>query len=143
MYYLRITDDFRDKAKEDDGWLASLFSSKKVKPLPAVKDLDLNIVKGEIFGLLGENGAGKTTLMKSIATTILPTSGKIVVNGFDVSREPDKVKRSLGFVSSDGRSFYWRLTGMQNLMFFATLYGLTTTQATRTIGELLEVLGKK
>ncbi len=111
---------------------------KRKTSVPAIRNLNLNIKKGSIFGLLGENGAGKTTLMKSIASAILPTSGKITVNGFDICREPDSVKKSLGFVSSDGRSFYWRLTGIQNLMFFARLYGLNDSEARIRINRLLE-----
>ncbi len=116
----------------------SFLSRSLSNPIPALRELSMEVKKGEIYGLLGENGAGKTTLMKSIATAILPTSGKITVNGYDVVKEPFKVKNIMGFVSSEGRSFYWRLTGMQNLMFFARLYGLKDNEARSRINYLLE-----
>jgi ABC-2 type transport system ATP-binding protein len=97
----------------------------------------LQVQRGEIFGLLGPNGAGKTTLLKVLAGLILPTEGRAVVNGVDVAREEQLVKRSMGFVTSDERSFYWRLTGRENLHFFARLYGLDLASSRRRSAELL------
>ena len=108
-------------------------------PLTAVDGVSLEILKGELFGLLGPNGAGKTTLVKMLCTLILPDGGRAEVNGFDLSNE-DHVKASIGFVSGEERSFYWRLSGRQNLEFFATLHGLSAGEAAERIRRLAEWL---
>jgi ABC-2 type transport system ATP-binding protein len=105
-----------------------------------LRDVDLEVKPGEIFGLLGPNGAGKTTLLKILACLILPTEGRAVVGGAQVGVEDRVVKRSIGFVTSDERSFYWRLTGTENLAFFAALYGLGAAAARRRIAELMAAL---
>ena len=106
----------------------------------AVDNVSLQIREGELFGLLGENGAGKTTLIRMLSTTILPTSGRALVLGHDVVREAETVRRLIGIVTGDERSFYWRLTGRQNLEYFAALYHLPRSSIRRRIEELLEVL---
>jgi ABC-2 type transport system ATP-binding protein len=107
----------------------------------AVDDLTLTVNTGELFGLLGENGAGKTTLIRMLSTTLLPTSGRAFVAGHDVAREPHPVRRRIGLVTGDERSFYWRLTGRQNLNFFATLYHLPQREMRTRVDALLETLG--
>ena len=90
----------------------------------AVSEIDLLVPPGQVFGLLGQNGAGKTTLIRMLTTLLLPTSGSARVAGFDVVRDPRAVRARIGLVSGDERSFYWRLTGRQNLEFFAALQHL-------------------
>ncbi len=107
----------------------------------AVTNVNLEVKRGEIFGLLGPNGAGKTTLTKMLCTLLLPSRGRAVVNGFDLVRQQVKVKSSIALVSSEERSFYWRLTGRQNLKFFAALYGLPRQLANERIPLLLEQVG--
>jgi ABC-2 type transport system ATP-binding protein len=107
----------------------------------AVQGVTLDIQSGELFGLLGENGAGKTTLIRMLSTTLLPTSGRAAVVGHDVVREPHAVRRLIGVVAGDERSFYWRLTGRQNLEYFAALYHLPRSAIQRRIDELLGTLG--
>ena len=107
--------------------------------IPALKGITLNIEKGEFFGLLGPNGAGKTTLIKILATLVLPTSGKAYVAGYDVEKEERLVRKSMGYVISEERSSYWRLTGRQNLEFFASLNNLKGAEAKKRIDELLEI----
>ena len=80
------------------------------------KDVSIKVKEGEIFGILGPNGAGKTTLIKVLCTLILPTSGKAFVDGHDIVKEEKEVKTSIGLVTGEERSFYWRLTGRQNLL---------------------------
>jgi ABC-2 type transport system ATP-binding protein len=111
-----------------------------VAPRMAMTDVSFAVHDGEMFGLLGPNGAGKTTLLKMIAGLSVPTAGSISLNGIDVYRHPKQIQRSLGLVTCDERSFYWRLTGRQNLEFFATLYGIPTAQAKRRMDELFEAL---
>ncbi len=107
---------------------------------PAVNRVNLAVHAGEVFGLVGPNGAGKTTFVKMLATLILPTSGSAQVNGFDLADEIN-VKRSVGLVTSDERSFYWRLTGQQNLEFFAALDGYTGREAHLRVSRALERVG--
>ncbi|MFQ6617441.1 MAG: ABC transporter ATP-binding protein [Fidelibacterota bacterium] len=93
-----------------------------------------------MFGVLGPNGAGKTTLIKILSTLILPSDGEAYVNGYNILREEKEVKASIGLVSCDERSFYWRLTGRQNLRFFALLNNLNYSAAEKRINSLLSLL---
>ncbi len=102
----------------------------------AVDDVSLTIPQGELFGLLGPNGAGKTTLVKMLCTLILPTSGEATVAGHSLD-QPDKIRRKVGLVVSDERSFYWRLTGRQNMEFFASMVGLSGREADQRIRQVL------
>jgi ABC-2 type transport system ATP-binding protein len=100
----------------------------------------LEVRPGEIFGLLGPNGAGKTTFIKLLCTLLLPSTGEAYVHGYHVVHAAYKVKQLLGLVTSEERSFFWRLTGRQNLRFFAALYQLSPQQTDKRITELLELL---
>jgi ABC-2 type transport system ATP-binding protein len=114
------------------------FFRRPIKPpVLALNEVSFDVRAGEIFGLIGRNGAGKTTLTKIIATLVQPTSGHVTVNGFDSVREDRKVRAQLGLATAEERSFYWRLTVEQNLMFFARLYGLSDALARRRIIELV------
>lgn len=111
----------------------------KRKEIIALRDITFKIEQGELFSLLGPTGAGKTTLIKILCNLILPTSGKAFVNGFDVTKQGEQIRKSIGYVLSDERSFYWRLTGRQNLKFFATLNNLSSQQADNKIKEIFDV----
>ena len=102
--------------------------------------VDLRVRQGELFGLVGPNGAGKTTLVKMLTTLIMPTAGSAIINGYGLGHELD-IKRSVGLVTSDERSFYWRLTGQQNLEFFAALQGLRNSAAKLRSAEILDLVG--
>lgn len=103
----------------------------------AVNNVSCLVERGEIFGLLGPNGAGKTTTIKMISTLLLPTSGTVKVAGIDVAKQPTQVLRHLGTVLTGERSVYWKLTGRENLEYFAALYGIPGKLAKTRINELL------
>jgi len=105
-----------------------------------VDSIDLEVADGELFVLLGRNGAGKTTLVKMLSTLVLPTSGSATIYGRDVDREDAAVRRLIGLATPEERSFYWRISGRQNLEFFAALHGLFGAKATGRISELVEAL---
>lgn len=109
--------------------------------LLAVDAVDLTVEEGELFGLLGPNGAGKTTLTKLLCTLILPTSGRATVCGHDVVAEAPAVREQVGLVDCQERSFFWRLSGWQNLLFFAALVGLHGAEARRRIADLVDLVG--
>src|SRR5713101_8702875 len=117
--------------------LKKFFRRKFKPPVEALRDVSFQIREGEIFGLIGPNGAGKTTLTKIIATLIQPTSGSVAVKGYDTVADDQNVRRNVGLAGAEERSFYWRLTAEQNLLFFARLHGLSGRTARDRIGELL------
>jgi ABC-2 type transport system ATP-binding protein len=104
----------------------------------AVNGVDLQIKRGEIFGLLGPNGAGKSTTIRMLCTLLEPTSGTATVNGFDVVKQANEVRRSLGTVLAGERSIYWKLSGRENLEYFAALYHIPTEIAKKRVEELIE-----
>jgi ABC-2 type transport system ATP-binding protein len=110
---------------------------RRAERVRALRGVDLRVSDGEIFGLLGPNGAGKTTILKILSCLVLPDRGIAVVGGDDTRRE-NRVKARIGLVHSDERSFYWRLSGRENLQFFATLYDVPADRRSRRIEELLE-----
>ena len=109
---------------------------------PAVRALDnvsFSLPQGSVLAVLGPNGAGKTTLLKIIATLILPEKGSVYVDGLRPDQDEDRFKSAIGLVVSSERSFYWRLTGRQNLEYFAAMYGLTGERARARISELFRL----
>ena len=110
------------------------------KQVHALADVSLDILDGEIFGLLGPNGAGKTTLIKCLTTLLLPTSGKMWVNGFDVHKEEDKVRASIGCMLMGDRGLYWKLTGRENLDFFGALYHVPKAPRRKRMDDLVSLL---
>ena len=103
----------------------------------AVDGIDLVVEAGEIFGLLGPNGAGKTTTMKMLATLLIPTSGTIRVLGIDPLERPREVRARLGAMLSGERSLYWKLTGRENLEYFAALYHVPPSETKARIANVL------
>jgi ABC-2 type transport system ATP-binding protein len=103
----------------------------------AVDGVSLHIERGEIFGLLGPNGAGKTTTIRMLCTLLEPTSGTASVNGFDIVKQATQVRQNLGTVLAGERSIYWKLTGRENLEYFAALYHIPPATARERIDELL------
>src|SRR5215469_10374275 len=114
--------------------------SRNFGTLRAVDDLNLSITAGMIFGLLGPNGAGKTTTIRMLTTMLEPSSGTARVAGLDVLLEPKKVRKAIGYVSqmlsADGA-----LTGRENLLLFARIYGIPSRERKTRIMESLEFMG--
>jgi len=104
----------------------------------AVDGVDLHIQQGEVFGLLGPNGAGKSTTIRMLCTLLEPTSGTARVNGFDIVKQSNQVRQSLGTVLAGERSIYWKLTARENLDYFAALFHIPPKVAQARINELLE-----
>jgi len=115
--------------------------SSREETTVAVSDVSFAVEPGEIFGLLGPNGAGKTTTIRMLCTLLEPTSGRATVNGFDTVREASMVRRSLGTVLTGERSTYWKLTGRENLEYFAALYGLSRKDQKERAASILDRLG--
>ena len=107
----------------------------------ALNDINIKARSGTVLALVGSNGAGKTTLLKILATLLLPSSGRALVCGEDVTGNHLRIKTLIGFVASEERSFYWRLTGRRNLEFFAALHGIHGTRSAQRIDWLLDTVG--
>jgi ABC-2 type transport system ATP-binding protein len=106
----------------------------------AVDHIRFQVKKGEIFGFLGPNGAGKSTTIRMLCGLLLPTSGKGKVAGFDVMKEPEKIKQAVGYMSQKF-SLYDDLTVMENLHFFGGIYGLSGSLQKKRENEILEMIG--
>ncbi len=124
--------------------LVRVFESRKgflfneVNRTQALKGVDLTVEPGEIFGLLGPNGAGKTTLVKILSTLLLPTSGTARVLGHDVARDADWLRPRIGLVLGGERGVYTRISGRENLRYFADLYGVPPGEREPRIQAVLE-----
>lgn len=122
------------------GYRDILLHPFKKKEISALHNINIQVKEGDIFGLLGPNGAGKTTLIKILCTLILPGSGSAYVKGYDVTRDEKSIRKLIGYVISEERSFYWRLSGRQNLKFFAKLNNIPNSEAEQRIERLLDFL---
>jgi ABC-2 type transport system ATP-binding protein len=113
--------------------------TRRFADVVALRELTLSVPLGSIFGLLGPNGAGKSTLIKMLTTLLPPSGGTALVGGFDIVRQPRQVRRHIGYVSqmvsADGD-----LTGYENLLISAKLYGLTRTERNERITQALEFM---
>ncbi|MFV0470489.1 MAG: ABC transporter ATP-binding protein [Paludibacteraceae bacterium] len=112
---------------------------KKFGNFTAVDHISFQVNKGEIFGFLGANGAGKTTAMRMLCGLSYPTSGKATVAGFDVYKEQEKIKRSIGYMSQKF-SLYENLTVKENITFYGGVYGLERSKIKEKLANLLEKL---
>jgi len=112
---------------------------KRFRELVAVDDISFTVAQGEIFGFLGPNGAGKTTTINILCTLSKPTSGRAVIDGFDVVRQQSQVRRSIGLVFQDP-SLDERLSGLQNLRFHALVYGIPVSVREQRIEQMLTMV---
>lgn len=130
-----------DREKKKRYSIIPPFVHRGKKTIRALDSFSLSIKKGELLALLGPNGAGKTTLIKILCTLLEPTSGQVEVNGFDSATAPDQVRASMGVVIGGERAVYWKLTGRENLKYFASLYLVSPNVAKERIKALLELVG--
>jgi sodium transport system ATP-binding protein len=120
--------------------LSKSFHDSKRGTRLAVDRVSFDVHAGEVFGLLGPNGAGKTTTLRLIATLLKPTGGTATLNGFDINREPAKVREQIGFLSGD-MGLYGRLTPREILDFFGQLNLMEAARRQKRIGELIALFG--
>jgi sodium transport system ATP-binding protein len=116
--------------------LSKSFEDSKRGARLAVDRISFDVREGEVFGLLGPNGAGKTTTLRLLGTLLKPSSGTAIINGFDINREPGKVRAQIGFLSGD-MGLYARLTPREILDFFGKLNGMDAHGRTRRMNELM------
>lgn len=114
---------------------------RSIKEVVAVEDISFDVQAGELFGLLGPNGAGKTTTVKMLTTLLIPSRGSARVAGFDVVKQANEVRKRIGFIFGGERGLYWRLSGDDNLRYFASLYGLDPSVSKKRIPYLMEMVG--
>src|SRR5580693_1690879 len=122
--------------------LSKTFSDSKRGTRLAVDDVSFEVRAGEVFGLLGPNGAGKTTTLRMLATLLKPSSGTATLNGFEITREPQKVREQIGFLSGD-MGLYGRLTPLEILNFFGALNGMDAAHRASRIERLMAMLDMK
>lgn len=114
--------------------------TKKFGDFVATDAITFNVYKGEIFGFLGANGAGKTTAMRMLNGLSIPSSGEATVAGYDVYKQPEKIKKSIGYMSQKF-SLYEDLTVAENIQFFGGVYGLSKKQLKEKSAALIQDLG--
>ncbi|HSU39018.1 MAG TPA: ABC transporter ATP-binding protein, partial [Polyangiaceae bacterium] len=114
--------------------------SRRFGELVAVRDVSLEVERGEIFGVLGPNGAGKSTTIRMLCGILDPSSGEGTVVGFDIRRDAERVKQRIGYMTQRF-SLYEDLTVEENLKFYAGIYGVPLGKRRRRVGEVLERTG--
>ncbi|NUR25747.1 MAG: ABC transporter ATP-binding protein [Catenulispora sp.] len=134
--YAIEADGLRRSYRSRTGWLRP-----QTTVVDAVRGVSFAVGRGELFGLLGPNGAGKTTTIKMLNTLLIPTAGTARVLGHDVVRETREVRKRIGYVFGGDRGLYERLSALDNLRYFAELYGVPAREQKARIGELLELVG--
>ena len=112
----------------------------ETKLVEALKGVSFDIQPGEIFGLLGPNGAGKTTLIKCLTTLLLPTAGAAWINGYQLTKDDNQIRATVGCMLMGERGLYWKLTGRENMVFFGALYHLSPAARRRRADEIIERL---
>ena len=111
--------------------------TKKYGDFEAVKDLNLCVIKGEVFGFIGPNGAGKTTTIKMMSGILQPTRGRVFISGINMQDAPEKAKNKIGFIP-DRPYLYEKLSGIEFLKFTADLYGVSEKTFQASAYRILE-----
>jgi ABC-2 type transport system ATP-binding protein len=122
------------------GWRAFVQPVSRLT-IPALRGISFEVKPGEVLAMVGANGAGKSTLLRILTTLLIPTRGRAQVCGFDVARDPAKVRLQIGYHTGGDACFYSRLTARENLLLFAGLNNLSVAKASRRIAELTEPFG--
>ena len=130
--------EVRDLRREYTTYKGALRKKKEI--VEAVRGISFTVNKGEIFGLLGQNGAGKTTTIKMLTTLLAPTSGVCKVFGYDSFGQEKQIRKRINFIFGGEMGVYRRLSGRDNLRYFANLYLLDTETRERRINEILELV---
>jgi ABC-2 type transport system ATP-binding protein len=112
-----------------------------VTTIKALDHVNFEIQNGELFGLLGPNGAGKTTIVKVLCTLLEPTTGHAFVKGYDVVKNAENVRKIVNMVAGGERMLYYRLTGRENLNYFADLYNVPKKEVRSRVDNLLALMG--
>ena len=118
-----------------------IYGRKSTTVIKALDQVDFEIQDGELFGLLGPNGAGKTTTVKILCTLLEPTSGHAFVKGYDIVKDAGRIRKIVNMVAGGERMLYYRLTGRENLRYFADLYDVPKKEVTARVNNLLELMG--
>lgn len=113
----------------------------KQETFTALDEINLRINTGDRVAFLGSNGAGKTSLLKIIGGLLYPSSGDVVVNGYNTIKDNRNARKRVGFILNEERSFYWRLTGLQNLRFFGTLDNKYGEELEQNVNDLVRLVG--
>lgn len=113
---------------------------KSFKSFEAVKGISFEVREGEVVGLLGENGAGKTTTLRILATMLKASGGTAEINGYDIAKEPEKVRGEIGILFGGEVGIYDRLTARENIRYFAELNNMDRDKINSRINELSEML---
>ncbi len=121
--------------------LTKVYGHQRASQVEAVRDLDLIVPRGQVFGFLGSNGAGKTTTVKMICGLVQPTRGKVLVNGCDVWRNQPAAAQQIGAVLEGTRNVHWSLSAWSNLLYFGHLKGMRGRALAERAGTLLDELG--
>lgn len=122
------------------GWRAMLHPAMRLT-VPALRGISFALQRGEVLAVVGANGAGKSTLLRILTTLLIPTRGRAQVCGFDVAREPAKVRLQIGYHTGADACFYSRLSGRENLTLFAGLNNLSPKETAGRIAELTDLFG--
>lgn len=121
------------------GNLCKTFKDKKRGLVKAVDDVSFECKAGEVFGLLGPNGAGKTTTLRMLSTSLKPTSGTAIIDGIDVTENPERVRSRIGFLSGN-TGLYGRLTAREMVTYFGKLYDMSKSDIEKRTEELFTML---
>ncbi|MYC95345.1 MAG: ABC transporter ATP-binding protein [Caldilineaceae bacterium SB0661_bin_32] len=117
--------------------LSKTFRSRGGNEVEAVSRLDLTVESGQVFGFLGSNGAGKTTTLKMACGLVMPTTGTVRLNGYDVGRQRGQAMRQIGAVLEGTRNVYWRMNAWQNLLYFGRIKGVSSSKLLKARAERL------